>query len=434
MVQPLSPTASPIERDEARSIDLGPPQPGADPYGGYSSLAACAIHRVRLGQAGEPVPGPLGEPLWFANGYDAVTEALLSDAFTIDPRVGLPPAALAELPGMDPELAPIFRNLLSLDPPDHTRLRRLVQPSFTARAVQSLRPRIRRIADDLLDAAEAAAAGRGERRPDRSLELIDALAYPLPIAVIFELLGIPHEDRDRVRAWAYDLLTVGPAADAENTKRVLGPFVGYARDLVAAKRTRPADDLLSSLIAAEEDGDRLDEDELLSMVFILVLAGFVTTVNLIGNGVFALLTHPTELAKLRADPGLIPGAVEEILRFWGPVEIASERYARTAIEFHGATIEQADLLISSLAAANRDPARFSDPDAFDVTRSDANRHVAFGKGIHACLGAPLARLEGEVALAALLERCPDLHLAVPAEDVQWHPGPLRGLVALPLAF
>lgn len=420
---------------EPRPVDLGAARPAGDPYATHATLAAeCPFHRAHFTNDGAPVSGPLGRSFWLATGYAAASEAMLAEGLTVDPRAALPPAALAELPGMDPELQPIFRNLLSLDPPDHTRLRRLVQPSFTARAVRPLRPRIKAIAERLLDAADAAATARGERQPNRTMDLLAAYAVPLPIAVIFELLGVPDSDRDRVYAWTHDLLNVGTVADAEQSKNALRPFVAYTRALVAAKRADPAGDLLSSFLAVEEDGDRLDEDEILSMVFLLVVAGHVTTVNLIGNGVFALLSHPDQLALLRDDPSRIPAAVEEILRYWGPVEIASERYARTPTALDGIELGSGDLLIPDLAAANRDPARFVDPDRFDITRPDANRHVAFGKGIHACLGAPLARLEGEIALAVLLDRCPDLRLANPTAEVRWHSGPLLGLEALPVIY
>jgi cytochrome P450 len=431
---PISPSAV-DETCAGTIVDLGAARPDDDPYATHAALAAaCPFHRARFTADGTPAPGPLGRPFWLATGYAAAADAMLSDGLTVDPRAALPPEALAELPGMDPEMQPVFRNLLSLDPPDHARLRRLAQPSFTTRAIQPMRPRIRAIAERLLDDADAAASARGERRPNRGMDLIRVFAAPLPIAVIFELLGIPQADRERVYAWTHALLNVGAVTDAEQTKAALRPFIAYTRALVAAKRAEPADDLLSTLVAAEADGDRLDEDELLSMVFLLVLAGHVTTVNLIGNGALALLNHPDQLAMLRADPSLIPAAVEEILRYWGPVEIASERYARAPMDLDGIALAAGDLVIPDLAAANRDPARFADPDRFDITRPDANRHVAFGKGIHACLGAPLARLEGEVALGALLDRCPDLRLAIPAGEARWHSGPLLGLVALPVAW
>lgn len=214
----------------------------------------------------------------------------------------------------------------------------------------------------------------------------------------------------------------------------LRSFIAYARDLVIAKRRRPVDDLLSELIAAEADGDRLSEDELISMILLLILAGHVTTVNLIGNGAFALLTHPAERAKLAANPELIGGVVEETLRYWGPVELASERYAREDVEIDGAGIAKAEMVLPILAAANRDPARFPDPDRFDITRPDAHRHIAFGKGIHACLGAPLARLEGRIALGTLFGRYPDLRLDAAPGDIVWRSVVLRSLERLPLRF
>ncbi|MFM8594445.1 MAG: cytochrome P450, partial [Chloroflexota bacterium] len=196
----------------------------------------------------------------------------------------------------------------------------------------------------------------------------------------------------------------------------------------------PQDDMISQLVQAEEDGDRLDEDELLSMVFILIVAGHITTVNLIANGVYALLANPDQLAKLQADPSLVKNTVEETLRYYGPAETTTPRYATAQLDLDGLTVMPGETMIAVLAAADRDPARFADPDRFDITREDAHRHVAFGKGLHACLGAPLARLEGQVAFETILERMPHLALAVPAEEITWQASFLRSLNGLPLTF
>jgi cytochrome P450 len=327
-----------------------------------------------------------------------------------------------------------MRNILNVDPPEHTRLRKLVQPSFTASAIEKLRPRIQQITDDLLDVAETVAAERGERAPDRQMELISQFSYPLPITVICEMLGIPPEDREQTRRWSEDLLSSQSPDRMEEIRRNIGEFIAYLRDLFARKRETPGDDLISQLLQVEVDGDRLTEDEVLAMVFILFVAGHITTVNLIANGVFALLTHPEQAAKLRSDPGLVANAVEEVLRYYGPAETTTPRFAREDVELGGQAIAKGDPLLIVLAAADRDPARFADPQAFDITRDDANRHIAFGKGVHACLGAPLARLEGQIALETLFRRYPDLRLAVPESEITWAPSFLRSLTGLPLLF
>ena len=220
----------------------------------------------------------------------------------------------------------------------------------------------------------------------------------------------------------------------EATRAGLREFASYLRDLFERKRRHPADDMITRLVQAEEDGDRFTEDEILSMVFLLFLAGHVTTVNLIGNGVVALLTHPDQLAQFKAKPGLVRGVVEETLRYWGPVDFIGRRIAKEDVELGGTLIPAGEQATVSLAAANRDPAQFANPDVYDITRPDASRHVAFGKGIHVCLGAPLARVEGQVAFATLFRRFPELRLAVPAEEIRWGGSFLRGFGRLPILF
>jgi cytochrome P450 len=303
--------------------------------------------------------------------------------------------------------------------------------------MKSLRPRVQQIAEDLLMSAEQAAAERGESHLNRRMDLIDAYAYPLPITVISELLGVPEEDRANIRRWSETLFSGGQARGqemSEEARTSLREFTAYLRDLFEAKRHEPADDLISRLVHAEEDGDVLSEDELLSMVFILIVAGHVTTVNLIGNAVMALLTHPDQLERLKADPSLAKSAVEETLRYWGPAETVVPRFAREDIQINGTRIPKGETLMVSLASADRDPARFPDPDDFELGRAEANRHIAFGKGVHMCLGAPLARLEGQIALNVLFARMPDLRLAVEPEEIAWRAGFLRGIDRLPVLF
>jgi cytochrome P450 len=303
--------------------------------------------------------------------------------------------------------------------------------------MEALRGSIQQIADDLLDEAERDATGRGEAAPERQMDLIKSFAYPFPVTVISDMLGIPREDRETIRGWTENLLRVdrlrGQEVD-EEVRAGLREFIDYLKDLFDRKRRTPTDDMISRLVHVEEDGDILDEDEVLATVFLMFLAGHVTTVNLVGNGVVALLTHPDELAKLKADPELAKGVVEETLRYWGPVDFIGRRIAREDVEVGGTMIPTGEQATVSLASANRDPERFANPDAFDITRSDANRHVAFGKGIHVCLGAPLARVEGQVAFSTLFRRYPELRLAVPAEEVHWGASFLRGFARLPILF
>lgn len=318
--------------------------------------------------------------------------------------------------------------MLDSDPPRHTRLRRLVARAFTARRVESLRPRVQQITDELLDAMAA--------RPDRRADLIAAFAAPLPMTVICELLGVPGLDRQRFRSWSGEI--VAPLNGVGADPRAVEEMTAYLLELVAAKAEDPGEDLLSALIRTrDEDGGRLSPDELIGMAFLLLVAGHETTVNLIGNGVRALLAHPDQLAALRADPdALIDGAVEEMLRYDGPVQHATYRFAATDLELGGVSIEAGSSVLVALAAADRDPARFAHPgpDVFDIRRTGPG-HLAFGHGIHFCLGAPLARMEARIAVRALLDRFPDLAEAPDAGPPDWLPGSLmRGVTRLPLQW
>jgi cytochrome P450 len=362
---------------------------------------------------------------------------LLDDRFSVDPRSRLTPEQREQMPEGPEEFRPLARSIIAIDPPDHTRIRKLVQPSFTGRGMEAMRPGIQQVVDALLDRAEREAAARGETAPNRRMELIRSFAYPFPVTVISDMLGIPREDREQIRGWTENLLRVDRGRDRamdEGVRQGLRDFTAYLKDLFARKRLQPADDMISRMVLAEEDDDVLTEEEILATVFLMYLAGHVTTVNLIGNGVVALLTHPEQFAKLQADPGLARNAVEETLRYWGPVDFVGRRIAMEDLEIAGTPIPAGDQVAVSLAAANRDPDRFVAPDTFDISREDANRHVAFGKGIHVCLGAPLARVEGQVALETLIRRYPDLRLAVPPAEIQWSGSFLRGFRQVPLLF
>ena len=368
-------------------------------------------------------------PIWFVTRHDDVLDVLLDDGrFVLDPALVLTPEELEERRGpIPPELdARVNTNLLSKDGDDHRRLRRLVTKAFTPRMVAALAPRIQEIADELLDAVE----GNGE------MDLVESYAFPLPIIVIAELLGIPSADRERFRVWSNSF--VSPPLTEEDLERFIRALRGVPRVSAGAVRRdgdgEPSNDLVSALVQAEEQGDSLSEDELYSMVVLLIVAGHETTVSLIANAVLALLSHPDELAKLRRDPALVAAAVEELLRFDSPVERTLTRWAAEDAEVGGRTMKRGDLVIAVLGSANRDATRYPDAARLDLDREDT-KHLAFGRGSHFCLGAPLARLEAQIALTTLLARFPTLRLAVSPDALDYRPIPLfRSLVSLPVAW
>ena len=327
------------------------------------------------------------------------------------------------------ELDQLFgRILLSIDPPDHSRLRRLVAIPFTPRYIEGLRGRVRQIAVALLDTIE-----ENVRSGNRQFDLIDAYSYPLPLTVIAEMLGIPEEDYDRFRVWSQASVTFVPGqVTSQEHNDLLQEFADYLRRLAAAKRESPGEDLLSGLVQAEADGDKLSENELISMMFLLIVAGHETTVNLIANGTLLLFEHPDQRQRLREEPALLKNAIEEMLRFYGPVEVGLTRWVREDTELGGVQLKRGQQMMAVLASANHDPEQFPEPDVFDISRNP-NRHVAFGTGLHACLGATLARLEAEVAFGELLDRFADLELAIPREELTWRDGTfMRALTALPV--
>ncbi|MBZ3906907.1 cytochrome P450 family protein [Streptomyces griseiscabiei] len=315
----------------------------------------------------------------------------------------------------------LSRNMLATDPPRHARLRALVTKAFTTGAVARLRPRIAALVDELLDAW-----------PDHgTVDLVADLAVPLPVTVICEMLGVPESDRAAVRTWSSDLFD---AADPRRIDAASHAVGDYMTDLVATKRASPGTSLLDDLIAVRDGEDRLTEDELVSLAVLLLIAGHETTTNFIGNAALALLRHPEALARLRAEPQLLGGALDELLRLDPPVQIATFRYSTQALTLGGTEIPEGVPVLIAPGAANRDPGRFPDPDRLDLSR-DATGHLAFGHGIHRCLGAPLARAEAELALQALLTRFPNARLAPPTAPLHWrHTRLLRGLTALPLTL
>ncbi|GAA1317905.1 cytochrome P450 family protein [Pseudonocardia xinjiangensis] len=338
---------------------------------------------------------------WLITGYDEARASLT------DPRL-VKGGGGANIFGhrLDPALLAATRTeMLSSDPPNHTRLRKLVSGAFTMRRIDLLAPRIQQVVDGLLDALVDV----------ESADLVTTFAYPLPMTVICDLLGIPEERRADFRTWSAQIIdpaVVGFEVFAEAAT----DLVGYVRELIATKRAQPADDLLSAVIAVRDGSDQLSEDELTSLVILLLVAGHETTVNFIANATFALLTHPEQLAVLRAEPARIPAAVEELLRFDGPLQIATQRVATETFELGGVTISAGDVVLTGLLAANRDTSHLPGADVLDVTRTPTP-HLAFGHGIHHCLGAPLARLEARIALSSLITRFPDLRLATPADDL-----------------
>lgn len=367
--------------------------------------------------------GPVtGRSFWFLTRYDDCVSFLRDQRFGKQIENHLPPEKVKVWRGdgdPDPVFEVIDRHMLNLDPPDHTRLRSLVHKAFTPRIIENLRPRIQQIADDLLDAM----ADKDE------IDLIADYGFPLPITVIAELLGVPVEDRDKFRAWTQALLFEG---NFESSRASAMEFGMYMNAMIDDRQQHPQEDLLTGLVHVEEAGDTLDRMELLSMIFLLLVAGHETTVNLIANGTLALIEHSDQMRKLRANPGLMKPAIEEMLRYNGPVETTTWRHAFEDVEIGGKVIPQGDVVLAALLAANRDPAVFPNPDMFDITR-DPNRHIAFGNGIHYCLGAPLARLEGAIAINTLLERLSQIELAVPVDKLEWNDSLLlHGMSAMPV--
>ncbi len=368
--------------------------------------------RLRAQRPVSAVIMPGGTPAWLVTGYAEARAALA------DPRLRKSPPGWHPPP--DSIYAALEGHMLNSDPPDHARLRRLVNKAFTARRVERLRPRIAAITAELLD----------EMSTQREVDLLASFAFPLPITVICELVGIPVADRDDFRKWSASIISNN--VSVETFQADATAMVHYFMALLAAKRQEPADDLLSALILARDEGDGLDENELLSMMFLLLVAGHETTVNLIASGTLALLLNPGQLGRLRGDPSLLAGAVEELLRYVNPVNHATYRFTAQPVEIGGTHIEANEPVIIALSSADRDPSRFADPDRLDLGR-DSSGHLAFGHGIHYCLGAPLARLEAEIAFGALLDRFGSIELAVPAESLRWRPSTLiHGLEALPV--
>ncbi|MGW1929784.1 cytochrome P450 family protein [Streptomyces sp. NPDC001919] len=397
----------------------------SDPYPAYAWLREHApVHRTTL---------PSGVEAWLVTRYGDARQALADQRLSKNPahhdesphakgKTGIPGERKAEL----------MTHLLNIDPPDHTRLRRLVSKAFTPRRVAEFTPRVQELTDRLID-------GFVEKG---SADLIHEFAFPLPIYAICDLLGVPEEDQDDFRDWAGMMIRHG-GGPRGGVARSVKKMRGYLAELIHRKREglrqEGADDLISGLIKASDHGEHLTENEAAAMAFILLFAGFETTVNLIGNGMYQLLRHPEQRELLQAsvaagETGLLESGIEELLRYDGPVEMATWRYATEPLTIGGQDIPAGDPVLVVLAAADRDPERFDGPDVLDLARRD-NQHLGYGHGIHYCLGAPLARLEGQTALATLLTRLPDLRLAADPAELRWRGGLImRGLRTLPVEF
>lgn len=362
---------------------------------------------------------PTGDRAWLLTRYADVRAAL------VDPRLSRAAAETPDAPRMG-NTTPGPKTILGMDAPDHSRLRRLVMQAFTARRVEALRPRVEQLAEEQIRLVLVA---------PKPVDLMSCYALSLPIKVIFELLGVPYEHVDRLHAWSEVIFSLG-GHSVEEVKEARGEIIGYLRGLIEQRREEPADDLLSVLVHARDEGQQLSEDELLDFAMIIMTVGHQSTANSLSTALFTLLHHPDQLALLRKKPELIPGAVEELLRFNPFVFTGTQlRVATEDLTIGETEIRKGEAVIASLGSANHDAEVFADPDRFDVERTP-NVHLSFGYGIHHCLGAQLARLEMQIALRTLIERLPDtLKLAVPADWLTWKTGlTARALVNLPVTW
>jgi len=396
-----------VGQSKLKIADLARPTFKADPYPFYARLRAT-----------RPVcpTRALGQPTWLVTRYDDVFMVLKDERFVKDwlPRTRW----LHRLSGG------LTRNMLNKDGPDHTRLRTLVHKAFTPSLVERLRERIQSACDELLD--DSAIDGR--------MDLMNDYALPLPLTIIAELLGIPAEDRSRLHSLTRSTLSASNLLDTLRSLPDQRMALRQLRKLIAERRREPRADLITALVQAEEAGDKLSEHELVATIFLLLIAGYETTVNLIGNGALALLQHPEERERFEREPALAGSAIEEVLRYTSPLDMATQRFAREDVTIRDITIPQGDVVIAVIGSANHDDTQFPDPETFDITR-EPNKHLAFGQGLHFCIGAPLARMEGQIALMTLFRRFPNLSLAQAPETLRWRKSLIvRGLEELPVVF
>ncbi|WP_257232522.1 cytochrome P450 [Streptomyces sp. Rer75] len=383
------------------------PQDNQKPHDrGSAQQSQCPVRPVRSGSS--------AHTSYLVTGYAQARQALA------DPRLSKDTAAFFANKGSKRRLHPaVSQSMLASDPPQHTRLRKLVARTFTTGSVAALRPFIEQVTDDLLDAWPT----HGE------VDVVADLAMPLPVTVICELLGVPEDNRSDVKRWSAELFAAGQPERIDAASHAMAE---YMVGLIAERRERPGDALLDDLIRVRDGEDRLSEEELVSLAVLLLVAGHETTTNFIGSALLALLRQPADLERLRREPDLVPGALDELLRRSSPVSVATFRYTTESVTLGGTEIPADTPVQVAIGVANRDPARFPAPEQLDLGR-DATGHLSFGHGIHRCVGAPLARAEAELALRKLLARFPNLRLAVPPEDLVWRPTRLvRGLTALPV--
>lgn len=410
------PLSTPL--NELRSIDITDARFKANPFPFYAQLRDEApVFPVTISVRGK-------QRAWLVTRYDDVLAVLKDDKrFVKNPRNAMSPAQLKKAPRMPALFKSLERNLLGLDGADHDRLKALVHKAFTPRMVEQMRDQTQAQVDAILDRAER----------NGGMELIGEYALPIPLTIIGRILGVPEEDEATFGRWARAFTTISSRNPIFALPSILR-FINYPRTLIAKRRADPRDDLISALVQARDGSDQLTDDEIVAMAVLLLTAGHETTVNLIGSGTLALLQHPDQLARLREEPTLIKSAIEELVRFVVPAETATERYATEDVTIAGTTIPKGELVLAVIASANRDPRHFDQPDVLNIARTN-NKHLSFGQGIHYCLGAPLSRLEGQIAISTLVKRAPNLRLKVAPDQLRWRKSFIvRGLEALPVAL
>ncbi len=388
-----------------------------DPYALYA--------RFRKETPVTPIENGFTGESWFVTRYEDVLAVLKDPRFSNEHRKVSDKKDITEARWMPSIFRAFLNSMIMVDDPDHNRLRTLVHKAFTPRIIQNMAARIDDISNDLLDKAAKKDV----------MDLVGDFSLPLPLTVISEMMGVPAKDRMKFKNWTANLLDSADSTKLEFLARLPKALLlqRFFTQLIALRAKDPQDDLITAMVQAHEGGDKLSQDELIAMLFLLLFAGHETTVNLIGNGTLALLEHPDQFEKLKANPDLLDSAIEEMLRFTNPVQQISPRFALEDVEINGNVIPKGSTVMCGIASANRDESAFPNADQFDITRSP-NRHIAFGLGIHYCLGAPLARLEAKNAFRILLDRYPNMQLAVPADQLRWHntSSALRGLESLPI--
>jgi len=399
------------------TVNIGSSEFKKNPYPFYARLRAEAPVYQTV------VPGKI--TAWLITRYDDVVSVLKDDQhFVKDYKAALTPEQIKKLPWVPPMFRPLEQNLLAIDGEYHIKMRGLVHKAFTPKRIEEMRAMAEALSNELIDAA----VKRG------SMDLMRDYALPIPLTIISKMLGVPQRDQDKFHRWIKKLLDLSGSDGGQLLGLPAGiAMMHYLRRLIEDRRRNPQDDLITALVQVEEDGQMLTPDEIVSMVFILLVAGHETTVNLIGSGSLALMENPDQMRLLRQQPELIKSAIEELVRYVSPVEQATERWAIEDVTMHGVTIPKGGQVLAVLASANRDETHFENPDRLDITRQE-NKHISFGLGVHYCVGAPLARLEGQIAINMLVQRLPDLRLATRPDALKWRPGmTVRGLEALPVA-